>query len=89
MVSVFINYFDFKLDSDAKYDQNILKEVKILEKEGVKLAEAGEFQKSLKCFDDAISLLPDRGSAYNNRAQSKRLTGNVDGTLNFIFMISL
>ena len=61
------------------FDQDTLEKVKQLEKEGVKFAEAKQLHNALKSFDQAIDLLPDRGSAYNNRAQAKRLAGDVDG----------
>ena len=64
-----------------KFDKKKLGQVKDLEKEGVKLAEAKQYNDALKRFDQAISLLPDRASAYNNRAQTKRLTGDVDGMI--------
>ena len=66
-------------DPDSKFDSSKLAQVKDLEKEGIKLAEAKELDESLKYFDQAIQLLPNRGSAYNNRAQTKRLAGDVDG----------
>lgn len=76
---VILIYKVFILDPDRKFDQTLLEKVKKLEKEGVKLAEAGQIQDSVKCFDEAISCLPERASGYNNRAQLKRLNGDVDG----------
>lgn len=42
-------------------------------------AEAGDLGTALERFGQAISLLPERASAYNNRAQARRLQGDVAG----------
>ena len=53
--------------------------MKRLEKEGVTFAEMSRTDEAMQCFDQAIALLPNRASAYNNRAQMKRITGDVEG----------
>uniref|UniRef100_H2Z4S6 Tetratricopeptide repeat protein 36 n=1 Tax=Ciona savignyi TaxID=51511 RepID=H2Z4S6_CIOSA len=68
-------------DSDSKFDKETLSVVKNLEKNGVKLAEEKKFGDAMKLFDEAIDTLPLRASGFNNRAQVKRLMGNVDGAL--------
>ncbi|KAH0623399.1 hypothetical protein JD844_031672 [Phrynosoma platyrhinos] len=52
-----------------------------LEVQGVSQAEAGDLEKALATFGQAIQLLPERASAYNNRAQALRLKGDVAGAL--------
>lgn len=47
--------------------------------QGVRAAEAGDLHTALERFGKAISLLPERASAYNNRAQVRRLQGDVAG----------
>lgn len=47
--------------------------------QGVRAAEAGDLHTALERFSEAISLLPERASAYNNRAQARRLQGDVAG----------
>lgn len=42
-------------------------------------AEAGDLSTALERFGQAINLLPERASAYNNRAQARRLQGDVAG----------
>lgn len=42
-------------------------------------AEAGHLSTALERFGQAIDLLPQRASAYNNRAQARRLQGDVAG----------
>ncbi|XP_063965521.1 tetratricopeptide repeat protein 36 homolog [Lytechinus pictus] len=54
---------------------------KELELEGVKSAEANDFDAALNYFNQAVSLAPNRASCYNNRAQALRLRGDVDGAL--------
>jgi len=53
--------------------------VKDLELQGVSAAESGDLPASLQHFNQAIRILPQRASAYNNRAQTKRLQGDTKG----------
>lgn len=65
---------------DSGFDTELLKEVKELEMGGVSAAEAGDLQAALQLFTQAIQILPQRASAYNNRAQALRLQENTAGT---------
>lgn len=65
---------------DSGFDTELLKQVKELEMRGVSAAEAGDLQAALQEFSQAIQILPQRASAYNNRAQALRLLGNTAGT---------
>ncbi|XP_037363760.1 tetratricopeptide repeat protein 36 [Talpa occidentalis] len=70
-----------ELDEDGVFPQVLLEQSKALELQGVRAAEAGEFSTALERFGQAINLLPERASAYNNRAQARRLQGDVAGAL--------
>lgn len=48
--------------------------------QGVLAAEAGDLQKALEQFNQAVQILPQRASAYNNRAQTRRLQVDTAGT---------
>uniref|UniRef100_A0A3B5A1K8 Tetratricopeptide repeat protein 36 n=1 Tax=Stegastes partitus TaxID=144197 RepID=A0A3B5A1K8_9TELE len=61
--------------------EQLLKQVKELEMRGVSAAEAGDLQAALQLFSQAIQILPQRASAYNNRAQALRLQGDTAGAL--------
>lgn len=65
---------------DSGFDTGLLKQVKALELQGVSAAEAGDLQGALQLFSQAIGILPQRASAYNNRAQALRLRGDAAGT---------
>jgi len=56
-----------------------LEQSKALELQAVIAAEAGDLSTALERFGQAINLLPERASAYNNRAQARRLQGDVAG----------
>ncbi|XP_052212049.1 tetratricopeptide repeat protein 36-like [Dreissena polymorpha] len=58
-----------------------IKEAKRLELEGVKAAEAGQVDKALELFSQAITVAPEHPSSYNNRAQALRLKGDITGAL--------
>ncbi|XP_047373343.1 tetratricopeptide repeat protein 36 isoform X3 [Sciurus carolinensis] len=58
-----------------------LEQSKALELQGVMAAEAGDLSTALERFGQAICLLPERASAYNNRAQALRLQGDMAGAL--------
>ena len=53
-------------------------ELKSLESDAVKAAEAEEFDKALTLFDQVIERQPQRAAAYNNRAQLYRLIGEIN-----------
>uniref|UniRef100_A0A2K6L1Z9 Tetratricopeptide repeat protein 36 n=3 Tax=Rhinopithecus TaxID=542827 RepID=A0A2K6L1Z9_RHIBE len=63
------------------FPQAQLEQSKALELQGVMAAEAGDLSTALERFGQAICLLPERASAYNNRAQARRLQGDVAGAL--------
>eukprot|EP00092_Neocalanus_flemingeri_P021597 GFUD01023427.1.p1 GENE.GFUD01023427.1~~GFUD01023427.1.p1 ORF type:complete len:195 (+),score=75.96 GFUD01023427.1:91-675(+) len=65
-------------DAPRKDDDD---EIKDLESQAVKAAEAGDIKKALQLFDKVVSLAPDRPSSYNNRAQAFRLVGRPDSAL--------
>lgn len=45
---------------------------------GVRAAESGDMEQALVLFTEAIDLLPERASGYNNRAQALRLMARND-----------
>ncbi|KAM9654238.1 tetratricopeptide repeat protein 36 isoform 1-T1 [Morphnus guianensis] len=57
----------------------LLEQVRDLELQGVSAAESGDVSTALERFSEAIRLLPERASGYNNRAQALRLRGDVAG----------
>ncbi|CAK6448715.1 unnamed protein product [Pipistrellus nathusii] len=68
-------------DEGGVFPQAQLEQSKALELQGVTAAEAGDLSTALERFGQAINLLPERASAYNNRAQARRLQGDVAGAL--------
>ncbi|NXR15252.1 TTC36 protein, partial [Semnornis frantzii] len=58
-----------------------LEQVRDLELQGVTAAESGDVSTALERFSEAVRLLPERASGYNNRAQALRLRGDVAGAL--------
>ncbi|KAM8818403.1 tetratricopeptide repeat protein 36 [Rhynchonycteris naso] len=70
-----------EVDEDGLFPQAQLEQSKALELQGVIAAEAGDLSTALERFGQAIHLLPKRASAYNNRAQARRLQGDVAGAL--------
>ncbi|XP_027691293.1 tetratricopeptide repeat protein 36 isoform X2 [Vombatus ursinus] len=66
-------------DEDDSFPGDLLEQAKNLELQGVTAAEAGNLSTALERFRQAINLLPGRASAYNNRAQARRLQGDVAG----------
>ncbi|XP_017557442.1 tetratricopeptide repeat protein 36 [Pygocentrus nattereri] len=68
-------------DDDSSFDPVLLKQVKDLELKGISAAEAGDVKTALHHFNQAIQILPSRSSAYNNRAQAKRLQGDTKGAI--------
>ncbi|CAG2187157.1 Tetratricopeptide repeat protein 36 homolog,Tetratricopeptide repeat protein 36 [Mytilus edulis] len=67
--------------TEEEVETEEIKQVKILEADGVKAAETGDLHKSLDLFSKAINVLPRRASGYNNRAQALRLKGDVEGAI--------
>ncbi|KAM9732873.1 tetratricopeptide repeat protein 36 [Menidia menidia] len=68
-------------DDDSGFDRELLRRVRELERGGVSAAEAGDLNAALQLFSEAIQLLPQKASAYNNRAQALRLQGDAPGAL--------
>ncbi|XP_067422495.1 tetratricopeptide repeat protein 36 [Emydura macquarii macquarii] len=64
---------------DGAFASELLEQVKDLELQGVLAAESGDVNTALERFSEAIQLLPERASGYNNRAQALRLKGVVAG----------
>lgn len=69
----------YLLSADSGFDADLLEQVKELELQGVSAAEAGDLPTALQRFSQAIKILPQRASAYNNRAQALRLQGDTAG----------
>ncbi|KAG3286647.1 tetratricopeptide repeat domain 36 [Ictidomys tridecemlineatus] len=67
-------------DEDGVFPGAQLEQSKALELQGVIAAEAGDLSTALERFGQAICLLPERASAYNNRAQARRLQGDTAGS---------
>ncbi|KAM7398984.1 hypothetical protein PAMP_018281 [Pampus punctatissimus] len=76
-----LNQEEELIDDDSGFDTELLKQVKELEMQGVSAAEAGDLQTAVQLFSQAIQILPQRASAYNNRAQALRLQGDTAGAL--------
>ncbi|NXF33236.1 TTC36 protein, partial [Nyctibius bracteatus] len=66
---------------DKAFAPELLEQVRDLELQGVSAAESGDVSTALERFGEAIRLLPERASGYNNRAQALRLRGDVAGAL--------
>ncbi|KAJ3133801.1 Tetratricopeptide repeat protein 36 [Physocladia obscura] len=62
-----------------KHDESTAATVKQLEKQGVLLAESGDVAAAERVFGEAIILAPYSASARNNRAQARRMLGNLTG----------
>ncbi|XP_064029279.1 tetratricopeptide repeat protein 36 isoform X3 [Pogoniulus pusillus] len=71
---------DAQGDGDA-FPEELLEQVRDLELQGVTAAESGDVSTALERFGEAVRLLPERASGYNNRAQALRLRGDVAGAL--------
>ncbi|XP_076850349.1 tetratricopeptide repeat protein 36 [Brachyhypopomus gauderio] len=74
-----LNQVEEVTDDDSGFPSDLLRKVKDLELKGVAAAESGQVEVALGHFNQAIQLLPSRASAYNNRAQAKRLQGDIGG----------
>ncbi|XP_061224263.1 tetratricopeptide repeat protein 36 [Neopsephotus bourkii] len=68
-------------EEEAAFPPELLEQVQDLELQGVSAAESGDVSTALERFSEAIRLLPERASGYNNRAQALRLRGDVEGAL--------
>ncbi|KAI6073226.1 Tetratricopeptide repeat protein 36 [Aix galericulata] len=68
-------------DTEETFAPELLEQVRDLELQGVSAAESGDVSTALERFNEAIRLLPERASGYNNRAQALRLKGDVAGAL--------
>ncbi|KAG9482594.1 hypothetical protein GDO78_011330 [Eleutherodactylus coqui] len=68
-------------DLDSRFPADLLEAALALEQSGVKAAESGDVRTAVQKFTEAIAILPDRPSAYNNRAQALRLEGDETGAL--------
>ncbi|NWH25377.1 TTC36 protein, partial [Grus americana] len=68
-------------EEEEAFTPELLEQVRDLELQGVSAAESGDVSTALERFSEAIRLLPERASGYNNRAQALRLQGDVAGAL--------
>ncbi|KAM8989493.1 tetratricopeptide repeat protein 36 [Guaruba guarouba] len=68
-------------EEEAAFPPELLEQAQDLELQGVSAAESGDVSTALERFSEAIRLLPERASGYNNRAQALRLRGDVAGAL--------
>ncbi|XP_069752191.1 tetratricopeptide repeat protein 36 isoform X1 [Narcine bancroftii] len=68
-------------DDDSRFDSALVAQAKELELRGMFLAESGDIDAAMEAFDQAIAIIPERASAYNNRAQALRLKGDNTGAL--------
>ncbi|NWS74733.1 TTC36 protein, partial [Crotophaga sulcirostris] len=68
-------------EGEEAFAPELLEQVRDLELQGVSAAESGDVGAALERFGEAIRLLPERASGYNNRAQALRLRGDVAGAL--------
>ncbi|XP_016116321.1 tetratricopeptide repeat protein 36 [Sinocyclocheilus grahami] len=76
-----LNQEDELTDNDSVFESELVKQVKDLELQGVSAAESGDLHAAIQHFNQAIRILPQRASAYNNRAQTKRLQGDTEGAV--------
>lgn len=67
-------------ESDELITQDVLNS-KRLELEGIAAAEREDYEKALQLFSLSIETAPQRASCYNNRAQTLRLVGRIEGEL--------
>ncbi|KAL7981665.1 hypothetical protein Chor_005753 [Crotalus horridus] len=66
-----------QLIQEGDFDPELLRQTTYLEAQGIAAAEEGDLELALEKFNQAIQLLPERASAFNNRAQALRLQGDV------------
>lgn len=68
---------------DPPLGEGQLKEIQDFERRAIKLAEGGEVEKAEDLLNHAIKKYPrERPSLWNNRAQVRRLSGDIRGALN-------
>ncbi|XP_078055174.1 tetratricopeptide repeat protein 36 [Mustelus asterias] len=68
-------------DDDSKFDPVLVKQAKDLELQGISRAESGNVDAAVEIFTQAIAIIPERASGYNNRAQTLRLKGDTTGAM--------
>ncbi|GCB71719.1 hypothetical protein scyTo_0001679 [Scyliorhinus torazame] len=68
-------------DDDSKFDPALVKQAKDLELNGISLTESGNVDAAVEIFSQAIAIIPERASGYNNRAQTLRLKGDTTGAM--------
>ncbi|XP_038634532.1 tetratricopeptide repeat protein 36 [Scyliorhinus canicula] len=68
-------------DDDSKFDPALVKQAKDLELHGISLTESGNVDAAVEIFSQAIAIIPERASGYNNRAQTLRLKGDTTGAM--------
>lgn len=52
-----------------------------LEVDGINAAENDDIEVAIKLLSQSIDLVPTRASGYNNRAQARRIKGDIEGTV--------
>uniref|UniRef100_UPI00398F40EA tetratricopeptide repeat protein 36 n=1 Tax=Pristiophorus japonicus TaxID=55135 RepID=UPI00398F40EA len=73
-------------DDESSFDPARVEQAKALELQGISLAESGNMDGALEIFSQSIAVIPERASAYNNRAQALRLKGDTAGALSDLNM---
>ncbi|XP_041030209.1 tetratricopeptide repeat protein 36 [Carcharodon carcharias] len=68
-------------DDDSKFDPVLVQQAKDLELQGISQAESGNVDAAVEIFSQAIAIIPERASGYNNRAQTLRLKGDTTGAM--------
>ncbi|XP_067910196.1 tetratricopeptide repeat protein 36 [Heterodontus francisci] len=68
-------------DDDSRFDPVLVQQAKDLELQGISLAESGNVDAAVEIFTQAIAIVPERASGYNNRAQTLRLKGDTAGAM--------
>jgi len=69
------------IDEDSTFDVDHLRKVKELERNAVRLADEKDYEAAMECLKEALSVLPDRASVYNNRAQLWRLMSDDEAAM--------
>ena len=75
-------------NEDEGIEAGVLENVKRLEVEAVRAAENGDYEESLKIFNNAINIAPSHASTFNNRAQLYRLQGDLEFLLQVALMFA-
>ncbi|CAJ0557947.1 unnamed protein product, partial [Mesorhabditis spiculigera] len=58
-----------------------IEESRELERQAIKMAETGRIDDAMKLFDRAVEVCRINPSAYNNRAQARRMNNDTEGAL--------